>query len=86
MILIVLASVAVAIGRFLIPGHDLSWAGTYEAMAHIWVGVLLVFTCSEPYKMAFRNGEKISVNRFTAIICLASITVLEVVMFMLRKS
>lgn len=23
-----------------VPGHGLSWAGTYEAFAHIWVGVV----------------------------------------------
>ena len=39
--LIVLVSVLVAAGRFTIPGHGVSWPGTYEAMAHIWVGVLL---------------------------------------------
>lgn len=29
----------VGAGRFLVPGHDLSWPGVYEAFAHIWVGV-----------------------------------------------
>jgi len=39
--LIVVGSVLVAGGRFTVPGHAVSWPGSYEAMAHIWVGVLL---------------------------------------------
>jgi len=27
--------------RFTVPGHGLSWPGTYEAIAHIWCGVLI---------------------------------------------
>ena len=39
--LVVMGSVLVGLGRFTVPGHGLSWPGTYEAFAHIWVGVLL---------------------------------------------
>lgn len=39
--LIVVGSVLVAGGRFAVPGHGVSWPGTYEAVAHIWVGVLI---------------------------------------------
>lgn len=69
--LLVAVSALVGLGRFLIPGHDLSWPGTYEAMAHIWVGVLLVFCFQAKF-------------RVWAIISLAVITILEVVLFMLR--
>jgi hypothetical protein len=31
------------VGRFLVPGHALSLAGTYEAFAHIWVGAMIVY-------------------------------------------
>jgi hypothetical protein len=39
--LIVIGSVLVAAGRFTVPSHGVSWPGSYEAMAHIWVGVLI---------------------------------------------
>lgn len=68
---IVIASAIIWIGRFLVPGHDISWPGTYEAFAHIWVGSLLTLCF-------LKNYRKIS------IWCLLGITALEVVMFMLR--
>ena len=66
---LVFISVLVGIGRFLIPGHNLSWPGTYDGMAHIWVGVLLC--------LSFQK------NRF-AIAAVMVLTVLEIVMFLLR--
>ena len=38
---IMVMSILVIAGRFFVPGHALSWAGSYEAFAHIWVGALL---------------------------------------------
>lgn len=73
-LVILIASVGIAIGRLLIPGHDVSWPGTYEALAHIFVGMLLYACFTEPEK---------HVRRF-ALWCLVAITVLEVVMFMRR--
>ena len=32
------------VGRFLVPGHPLSLPGSYEAGAHIWVGVLIAMS------------------------------------------
>lgn len=69
--MIILVSLLVGILRFAVPGHDLSWPGTYEAFAHIWVGALLVF-CFDKSK------------RTIAISSLSVITVLEAVMFVLR--
>ena len=66
---LVFLSVLVGIGRFFIPGHDLSWPGTYESMSHIWVGVLLC--------LSFQK------NRL-AIAAVVLLSILEVVMFMLR--
>jgi hypothetical protein len=40
-IALILVSLLVASGRLTVPGHDLCWPGTYEAIAHIWVGFLL---------------------------------------------
>jgi uncharacterized membrane protein AbrB (regulator of aidB expression) len=38
---LLLLTVLVALGRFLVPGHNATLPGTYEAFAHIWVGVLI---------------------------------------------
>jgi hypothetical protein len=38
---IVLVSAAVGATRFFILSHPLSWAGSYEALAHLWVGGLI---------------------------------------------
>lgn len=40
-LLIVTLSVLIGAGRAFVPGHELSLAGSYEAFAHIWVGVLI---------------------------------------------
>jgi hypothetical protein len=42
-----LVSVLVGLGRLTVPGHDLSYAGTYEALAHIWVGVLFTLATQQ---------------------------------------
>lgn len=66
---IVLGSLLVGFGRLLVPGHDLSWPGTYEAFAHIWVGVLLTLACQK---------------HWPSLWCLLTITLVEVVAFALR--
>lgn len=68
---IVIGSVLVAAGRFTVPGHGASWPGSYEAVAHIWVGVLMA--------LGF-VGE----HKKVAWLALALITVVEVVMAVLR--
>jgi hypothetical protein len=73
MIYLIIISVLFGLGRFFIQGHDVSWPGTYEAFAHIWVGILLVFCFS-----------KVKEIRWTSIISLTIITVLEAVMFFRR--
>jgi hypothetical protein len=70
--IIILSALIVAAGRFTIPGHDLSVAGTYEAIAHIWVGAMIVLAFDERYRTA-------------AIAALVATTVLETVMFLLRR-
>lgn len=62
-------SILVGIGRFLIPGHELSWSGTYESMSHIWIGVLLC--------LSFQKN-------WFALAAVVLLSILEVVMFMLR--
>lgn len=67
---IIALSVIVAVGRFTIPGHGLTgWPGLYEALAHIFVGALIVLAIS---------GS----NKFLARWALALLTTLEVVAFM----
>jgi hypothetical protein len=73
MIYLIIISVLFGLGRFFIQGHDVSWPGTYEAFAHIWVGILLVFCFS-----------KVKEIRWTSIVSLTIITVLEAVMFFRR--
>lgn len=74
MIWIVLLSLVTGVLRFAIPGHGLSWPGTYEAFAHIWVGALLVLIIVH-WKQ--KEGK-------LALACLLAITVLELVMFLAR--
>ena len=62
-------SLLTCLGRFIVPGHHLSWDGTYEAFAHIWVGFLLAVAILKPNHREF------------AVWLLVIITVLEVVMF-----
>lgn len=67
-----LGSVVIAIGRFLVPGHGLSWSGTYEAFAHLWVGFLFGV-------LTFRPAD-----RWFVAAVLFAITMLETVLFLLR--
>ena len=67
---IIVLSIAVAVGRFTIPGHGLTgWPGFYEAMAHIFVGALIVLAIS---------GD----NKWLSRVALGLLIVLEVVAFM----
>lgn len=50
--LLILFSVIVGIGRFAIPKHSLSLSGSYEAFAHIFVGILLCLAIQKN-KLAF---------------------------------
>lgn len=45
--IIIICSLIVGFGRFAVEGHTLSASGTYEALAHIWVGFLLAFFLQE---------------------------------------
>ncbi len=65
----------VVVGRFTVPGHGLSYAGTYEALAHIWCGAMIVLTVYE------WNNEHIG-KLYLFLLLLA--TALETVMFLLR--
>jgi hypothetical protein len=59
-------------GRFAVPGHGLSWPGTYEALAHIWVGAVLA---------AWWFDRR---NWLAYAAALGATTALEVVMFLNR--
>lgn len=70
---IVILSVLVGLGRFAVPGHGLSTAGSYEAIAHIWVGALFALGFCGPHRRA-------------AWIALGVLTVLETAMFLMFKA
>ncbi len=73
-LLMILTSL-VALGRFMVPGHPLSLPGSYEAGAHIWVGVLLAMSilCWD------HNLGKL------ALAMLLALTILETVMFLMKS-
>ena len=72
-LLVVAISAMVYAGRYAVPGHALSYAGTYEAFAHIWVGVLIA--------LAFRKELRV-----VSLVCLAVTTALEAMMFLMRST
>jgi len=57
-----------------IHGHALSWAGTYEAFAHIWIGFLLALWIFEKEYRRF------------AWVSFAAITAIETVMFFVQRA
>ena len=67
--LILIAGLAVALLRLTVPGHGFSWPGTYEAVAHIVCGMLLMLALQKDW---------------WALKVLAAITVFEGIMFALR--
>jgi hypothetical protein len=71
---VLLLAIVVGVGRFCIPGHNLTIAGTYEAFAHIWVGMALVIAI---------GYWEIPVGKVCAAL-LGLLTVIEIVMFLLR--
>jgi hypothetical protein len=78
-IFLLLVSVLIFAGRFFVPGHDVSWAGTYEAFAHIWVGVLLATIWWK-----FKRPEKGWEYSRVAFYALVILTIFETVMFLMR--
>lgn len=55
---IFISTVLVIIGRAAVPGHDITWAGTYEAFTHIWVGFIfaLCLWAPHPYNLFAQSG------------------------------
>lgn len=71
---ILASTAAIVAGRCFVPGHDLSLAGSYEAIAHIWVGCMLTVGL-----LKWKSADGI-----TAAACLAVATVFETAMFLAR--
>ncbi len=69
-IVLLVSTVLVLVGRCTIPGHGLSWPGTYEALSHIWVGLLI--------GLWWKSRDR------WLLIALAVTTVFETIMFLLR--
>lgn len=72
MIWIILATLVVSILRLFIPSHPLSWNGTYEALAHVYVGVLLTLMLSRRFQPKTRQ---------LAFVCLMLATTVEILAF-----
>ncbi len=68
---IIVVSVLIGLLRFVVPSHELSWPGTYEAFAHIFVGILLT--------LCFNKN-----TRWVALISLIVITLIELFVFLAR--
>ena len=69
--IICVLAVAVLIGRLMVPGHDLSWPGTYEAFAHLIIGFFIGLCFIKEYRT----------------LCLGAIiflTIFETIMFFTR--
>jgi hypothetical protein len=76
-VVIILVSELIVIGRLTIPGHPLTgWSGLYETAAHIWVGILI----------AIAYYTSMSWARWTIIWVLVFITLVEVVMFLVDQA
>jgi hypothetical protein len=69
--LIIAISLVIIAGRATVPGHALSYDGSYEALAHIWAGVLigLAWECA---------------LRVPALVVLGVISVVELAAFIAR--
>jgi hypothetical protein len=67
MYMIVIGSFIIGAGRYAIPGHDLSLAGTYEAFAHIWVGVLITLGFVKTPTVDVRVLSWVSLGVITAL-------------------
>lgn len=73
---LVLSTMAVILGRLLVPGHGMSLAGSYEAMAHIWCGLVLALAIWPP------EGNRLL--RVWAIIALSLASAVETALFLTR--
>ncbi len=86
---LLIGTALMVVGRFLIPGHNLSWAGTYEAFAHIWTGVLLTVAFRPGHTSTF-VGEGMTFSegmlRWLAGGLLVATSAFEVVVYLRRTS
>lgn len=73
---VVIASVVVGGLRFFVPSHDLSWPGSYEAIAHIFVGFLIAMMI--PPETTAEYKERIP----ALIACFVAITAVELFCFL----
>lgn len=78
-VIIVIISAIIGTIRFLIPGHELSWVGTYEAFAHIWVGMLIALIIWPPDFSISKYASRM----FTGW-TLFVITAIETIAFLMR--
>ena len=83
---ILIVSAVVVLGRFTVPGQGLSWPDTYEALAHIWVGVLFTLCFIRPLtRYAYLDMLYRTCTMWTAIITLFAISMFELAMFLIHQ-
>jgi hypothetical protein len=95
--LVFIACGLMAAGRFTIPGHGLSYAGTFEAVSHIIVGLIVLIIAVNPFRLAikyyglrgtsaqdfaFVANEYDDTRKFAGM-CLLAVSLLELVMAMM---
>jgi len=73
MIWMLAATAFMIVGRFTVPGHGLSWPGTFEAFSHMIEGALLTFCFTGPKKRCI-----------TANVCFWGSALFELAMFLTR--
>jgi len=80
----------VGVGRLTVPGHSLSWAGTYEAFAHIWIGVLICLATQNGIEVYKCYANPVWTDAVFGFVLsdegssLLILTILETVMFLFR--
>jgi hypothetical protein len=72
-VIIVVLSLVTFVGRFTIPGHGLSYAGSYEAFTHIFMGCLII--------LAIERKDGVRVAAIASIVILSAF---EVMMYLIR--
>jgi hypothetical protein len=69
-VLLCIAALALAVGRFFVPTRELSAAGTYQAFSHLFVGGLAGAWCAS--------------RRWVFLVLFAALTLVELGAFLTR--
>lgn len=60
-VFLVVCAAALGVGRFFVPSHELSLAGSYEAVAHLFVGGLIgAWLCGMSWQRSVPSVEGVN--------------------------